>query len=157
MEKVKLYLSWMVVSMLLCWVNAPPEPDRSATRFVLLPLLPSGSDGVHRGPPCGARPGRHLGSTAVEIGIETGSRNSRSIHREGLCLASMPATLRAVALRRSDLLSCKSGEPAKPSACPFYPRVLKRMAKAICFKTGGERGIRTLGTIIVHTLSKRAP
>jgi len=36
----------------------PPEPDRTATRVTLLPLLPSGPDGVHRGQPCGARPGR---------------------------------------------------------------------------------------------------
>jgi len=58
-----------ISAYLKVWENAPPRPDRSATRFVLLPLLPSGSDGVHRGPPCGARPGRYLGSTWVETGI----------------------------------------------------------------------------------------
>ena len=74
--------------------NAPPEPDRSATRVVLLPLLPSGPDGVHRGSPCGARPGRHFGSTWVETGGERGIRTLGTPFRVHTLSRRAPSTTR---------------------------------------------------------------
>ncbi len=62
------------------------DPQRAK---VLLPLLPSGSDGVHRVSPCGARPGRHLGSTGVETGIGRGRLALGPLNKsfEGECIS----------------------------------------------------------------------
>ena len=143
------------------------DPQRAG---ISLPLLPSGSDGVHENQPCGARPGRHgVSANPKKISAENFPAHGCAACMSQTKLARFNSASRVKAQMPQTVINTSEGLTAGFLPLPFgwpccHPN--RRSCRLIepddssqslypifngwqipSIKNGGERGIRTLGTL----------